>query len=251
MFYSLKKAIFFFCFIYAQKTTCQSIKVAIASSLISPLSEISSEFENSKNIKIELIPGASGTLTHQIINGAPFDLFISANPQYCELLEQKGLSRFTKHNLFNGPIVLWSKTPLDTINKSVPKAFFDAVIQDHKQSIAIANPSIAPYGKIAMEWITSTGLNGNNLQIIEGNNISLTNQYISTVSVDFAITSLSSRKNLAKEGQGFWYDRLQLEFSAAHCLSTTSSNLKAQEFMEFLSSELAIKHLTNYGYISP
>ena len=108
-------ALIFFCqFLFATQTLANEMRIAVASNFFSTMKEIISEFElenleSSKAIKIVIIPGSSGKHYAQIINGAPFDLFFSADQDKTKMLEEKGIisgqSRFT---YALGKLALWS-----------------------------------------------------------------------------------------------------------------------------------------------
>lgn len=231
-------------------TYCQKLRVAIASSLISPMTEIVSAFEKESSINIELIPGASGAMTNQILNGAPYDLIISADLKYCKLLEDNKIGKSEKSFFFFGELAIWSINELDTINYTVEEILKSSFASNLKTTIGIANPQLAPYGEKTVTWFNSIGLNiSNEENLITGNSISATNQYIVSKATDFVVTSASSKMKLAGQVDGYWYYISSINaYKVSHCICTITSNPSINKFILFLQNSTSTSILIKYDY---
>ena len=127
-------------------SSAQTLRVAAASDLQAALPVIAAQFEQQAGVKVTLTFGSSGTFFAQIQNGAPFDLFFSADVDYPKRLGQSGhADPDTFYHYATGRLVLWTRKDSGVdLGKGLP------VLRDAKiQRIAIANPQHAPYGRAA------------------------------------------------------------------------------------------------------
>src|SRR6476646_1143894 len=126
--------------------TAQEFTVAAAADLQSAMEEISARFQQKTSSHIKVIYGSSGNFAQQIQNGAPFDMFFSANLDYPKQLEASGLSEPDSfYQYARGKIVVW--VPIDSpvdVHSGLQSLLAPSV-----KKIAIANPQHAPYGKAA------------------------------------------------------------------------------------------------------
>jgi len=164
------------------------ITIFAASDLKFALDSIKEEFENNNpEDKINIIYGSSGKGMNQVENGAPFDIYFSANIDYVEDLYKKG-AIVTKPKLYAmGRIVIWSKNK-NFISENGFKNFEEKWVN----KIAIANPSNAPYGEKAKQSMESLNIYDDiKAKLIYGENISATTAYIYTQAADIGIIALS------------------------------------------------------------
>ncbi|MEO9966786.1 MAG: molybdate ABC transporter substrate-binding protein [Reichenbachiella sp.] len=235
-------------FLIAQPPT---VRVALASSLMPAIEEIKTLFESQSHVSIELIPGASGTLANQIIYGAPYDIFISANKKYTLILNQKGLLIQKPSDWVRGKLVLWSDKKIQDWSEENSASQIGALlIHPETKSIAIAQPGLAPYGDAAKSYLNSLGLKSQiDDKLIYGNNISITNQYIYTRSANVVITSLTSKIALIDRSTGYWYP---INYPA-ELIQTVgilqNSSPEASDFYDFLFTAPCLSILASYGYI--
>ena len=148
------------------------VDVAAAANLIIVLNELKDEFvKENPGIEVNIILGSSGKLASQIIHGAAFDLFMAADMRYPAELERKGYA-LTKTKFYAvGKLILFSKKDFD-FSKGL---YF---LQDSKiEYIAIANPSLAPYGKASMQTIKNAKLENINSKIVYSETISQAAEY--------------------------------------------------------------------------
>jgi molybdate transport system substrate-binding protein len=163
------------------------VSVAVAANFAAPMQAIAAVLEKTTGHKAEIVTGATGKFYAQIKNGAPFDVFLSADDETPAKLEQEGLtvagSRFT---YARGKLVLWSANP----------ALVDAQGQVLKtgefRKIAIAQPKVAPYGAAAMQAITQMGLAERlTPRLVFGESLGQTYSFVSTGNAELGFVALS------------------------------------------------------------
>jgi molybdate transport system substrate-binding protein len=167
----------------------QEITVAAASDLQFVFQDVAARFEKETGHRVKLIFGSSGNFFAQIENGAPFDLFFSADIDYPRKLEAAGLSEpGTLYPYAMGKIVLWAPRG-STLNLSLGlKSLLDAKVK----KIAIANPQHAPYGRAAVGALRSQGIYQQvSDKLVLGENISQTASFVLSGSADAGIVALS------------------------------------------------------------
>src|SRR6478609_11073099 len=191
--------VFFTTLSQAQKS--DKILMAAASDLKFALDSIVMVFKKSNSGTVEVTYGSSGKLFEQISNGAPFDIFFSADINYPKQLKEKGLTASEVYPYGVGRIVIWSKK-IDP-DKEGMKSLSSPLIR----KIAIANPAHAPYGKRAEEALMYYKmLDAVKSKLVYGENISQTAQFITTGAADIGIVALSLAvsPNMKKEGGKYY-----------------------------------------------
>lgn len=134
------------CFV-TELCAAQDITVAAAADLQFAMADIANRFQKESGKTVKVIYGSSGNFTQQIQNGAPFDVFFSANLDYPKQLETAGLTEpGTYYEYATGKIVLWVLNDSKLDLSSGMKALLNPSIR----KIAVANPQHAPYGKAAV-----------------------------------------------------------------------------------------------------
>src|SRR5713226_8900379 len=132
----------------AASAQAQEIHIAAAADLKFALSELARQYEKQTGAKVNITYGSSGIFFAQIQNGAPFDLFFSADIEYPKKLEAAGLAETgTLYEYAGGRIVIWTRAGANT---DVTKQGWNALTDASVQKIAIANPAHAPYGRAAV-----------------------------------------------------------------------------------------------------
>lgn len=166
----------------------EKITFFAASDLRYALTEITEKFlkQNPKD-EVEMIFGSSGKGMHQIENGAPYDIFFSANMGFVEKLHKQGDVTTAPKLYAVGRIVIWSK------NKNFnPELGFENLKAPWVQKIAIANPSHAPYGEKAKQALENIGIYEEVAsKLVLGENISQTAGFIASQSADIGVIALS------------------------------------------------------------
>jgi molybdate transport system substrate-binding protein len=197
---------------------------------------------------IQVIYGSSGKFFQQITNGAPFDIFFSADVDYPNKLKDNGLTIGAIKTYGIGQIVLWSK-------KTDPNTEqMNTLLNADIKKIAIANPSHAPYGKRAQESLQYYKLYDKiHNKLVLGENISQTAQFVTTGAADIGIVALSLALSPAMKNEGGKYylipeqSHTQLEQAYA-LLKHADGNATAAKFYNFISSPAAINILKYYGF---
>jgi molybdate transport system substrate-binding protein len=174
--------------------SAEEVNVAVAANFTAPMKQIAADFEKATGHKVLLSYGASGKFYAQIANGAPFQLFLSADDEKPAQLEKDGLvvpgSRFT---YAVGTLVLWSPKAgvVDVKGEVLKKGAF--------RKISIANPKLAPYGSAAMETLAKLGLEGALAPwTVTGENIAQTFQFVESGNAELGFVALSQ---VMKEGK--------------------------------------------------
>jgi molybdate transport system substrate-binding protein len=133
----------------------QEITVAAAADLQSAMQDVAARFERQTGTKVKVIFGSSGDFFQQIENGAPFDVFFSANLDYPKKLEAAGLIEHGSYYQYaRGKIVVWVPNDSKINLNSGLKALIDPTVK----KIAIANPLHAPYGQAAVSAMQKEGI---------------------------------------------------------------------------------------------
>lgn len=163
----------------------QTLIVAASANTQFAITEILKHFESETGIKTNLVIGSSGKLTAQIEQGAPFDVFLSADLKYPEYLYGKGLSSVPVVYAI-GQLVMIAKQKND--EGLSPVFLLDSTIR----RIAIPNPELAPYGKATLQYLHKLGVL-NNLQdrLVYGENVAQTVQFVESGSAEVGFTAAS------------------------------------------------------------
>ena len=167
----------------------QEITVAAAADLQFAMQEVGTRFQQESGKAVKLIYGSSGNFAQQLQNGAPFDMFFSANLDYPRQLEAAGLTEpGTFYQYAIGKIVVWVPNDSKLDLSSGLKALLDPSIK----KIAIANPQHAPYGKAAVAALQKENIYEQvKDKLVLGENISQTASFVASGSADVGIIALS------------------------------------------------------------
>ena len=225
--------------------TQEKISVAVAANFISAFKEIAVDFEEKTGVKVEATFASTGSLYSQIKNGAPYDVFLSADEQRPDLLQKEGWTQGTIIYA-RGRVVLWSA------NKDFCKAatWQDALKNDRIKKIAVANPLTAPYGASAKAALQKAGL-WDKLQskTVNAQDIAQTFQYASTSAVDAGFCALSATLTpRGKEGCVFNVPEAPDIVQAACVAKNAKNKISAELFLAYLLCTDAAKIKGKYGY---
>jgi molybdate transport system substrate-binding protein len=168
----------------------QDLRVAAASDLQFAMNDLVSQYEKTTGKKVDVSYGSSGNFRTQIANGAPFDLFFSADAQYPNLLVSEGLAdRDSLYVYAHGRLVLWA--PAGS-NLQLDKHGLAVLKTNRISKIAIANPDHAPYGRAAVAALQEAGVyNDVKSKLVFGENISQAAQFAESGSAQVGILALS------------------------------------------------------------
>ncbi len=230
----------------AHKETRSEVAVAAAANLREVLQELKQAYiaEDSAR-KVELTFGSSGLLVQQIFNGAPFDLFLSADTSFPEKLRTEGKAIGNPEIYAYGKVVLWSS------NQDVSKGL-NILLNPKIKKIAIANPELAPYGKNTVDALKKSGLYSKiESRIVWAENISQAAQFASTGNADVGFVALSNARNKEMTSRGTFYELTEEECSPiaqSGIILKGKNHESAQDFFDFILSEKAEGIWERYGY---
>ncbi|MBB4802626.1 molybdate transport system substrate-binding protein [Flavobacterium nitrogenifigens] len=227
----------------------QKFTIVAAANLKIALDSINTVFKiQNPNINPQITYGASGKFYEQISNGAPFDLFFSADMDYPNQLEKNKMTASKVKMYAVGKLVIWSKK-IDPNAKKI-NSLLDASIR----KIAIGNPATAPYGEKAVESLKYYKIYDKvKSKLVFGDNITQATQFVTTGNADIGITALSLvlTPNMQKEG-GKYYVIPEKSHSPLEqgcvLLKHGKDNANALKFYNFISSKTAAAILKYYGY---
>ena len=231
-------------------TTSGELYIATAANMQYAMEALAQSFSQSTGIACELIIGSSGKLTAQIVEGAPFDVFVSADMRYPEEVFRSGRGVDSPQVYAYGKLVLWSRE--ESILPSL-----EILESDQIQHIAMANPQNAPYGIAAASMLAHFGMDSS-LQdkLVFGESIAQTNQFISTQAAQVGFTAKSVVLSPNIRGKGRWIELPEesyppIEQGAIVLKRTGSDPESAQAFYDFLFSKKAHEILQDFGYAVP
>lgn len=229
----------------------EKILIAAASDLNFAMDEIRSAFD--PTIDVDVSYGSSGNFYAQIKQGAPYDLFFSADASYPARLEEEGFSVKGRCRLYAiGQIVLWipGKSSID------PQKGLEIVLKPEVKKLSIANPKHAPYGRAAEEALRYYGiLDKVRDKLVFGENISQAAQFAQTGAADAGIIALSLAisPKMAKDGT-YWvipetsHSKLEQSYTV---LQRGKDKPGVKSFLEFVHGEKGKKILSDFGFVLP
>ena len=236
---------------YVSALSADDLKIAAASDLKFALEDIKTSYLTANPAdKVDITFGSSGKLSTQIGQGAPFDLFFSADIKYPkQLAEAKQAASEMKPDAV-GRIVLWSNT------HDASQLTLENLTEDKFKHIAIADPSHAPYGKRAEEALTASKLwDTVKPKLVYGENISQTAQFVESGNADIGVIALSLALNPELSKQGGYYlidDKLHQPLEQAFIVTTHGKeNAAAQRFADYMQYPEARKVMVKYGFVLP
>jgi molybdate transport system substrate-binding protein len=228
----------------------QKINVATAANVQYAMADIKKEFEKTYKKEVELIISSSGKLTSQIREGAPFDVFVSADTKYPQEIFEKGGSEEQPKVYAHGALVLWS------LNIPAAGLSLDGLKENSVRKIAIPNPRLAPYGEAALQVLEGKKMFGEvKSKLVYGESIAQTAQYITTGSAEAGFNALSIVLAPGAKTKGQWVlvdSSLYKPIEQSAILLRHSDNSPKREtsrlFYDFLYSENAKVIFRKYGY---
>jgi molybdate transport system substrate-binding protein len=176
----------------ARAQTDAVLHVAAAADLQPVLPGIAADFEQHNHVRIAITYGASGTLTTQIENGAPFDVFMAADMKYPERIISAGLADTARPVLYaRGVLVLWARK-----DSTIQPLTLDSLRDERLRRLAIANPQTAPYGRAAIAMLESMGLSSQvKEKLVTAENVAQAAQFAESGNADAGLISLNSAAN--------------------------------------------------------
>jgi molybdate transport system substrate-binding protein len=232
---------------FALQAHAEEITVAVAANFSAAMNRITPAFEKASGHKLVLAFGASGKFYAQIKNGAPFQVFFSADQSTPAALEKDGLAvPDTRFTYAEGALALWS----------AKTGFIDAEASALKEGkfnkLALANPKLAPYGAAAVEILQHLGLEQKTqAQWILGENIAQAYQFISTGNADLGFVALAQLMDQGPVQGSVWIVPSELHspiLQDAVLLRKGETSQGARELLRFMQEPQALDIIRSYGY---
>ncbi|MEY2879910.1 MAG: hypothetical protein RLZZ15_2290 [Verrucomicrobiota bacterium] len=239
----------------ARANATEKLALAAAGNFTFALEALSAEFrKTAPSTVVTTAVGASGTLFAQIQNGAPFDVFLSADTDYPRRLVAGGFGDAASLRTFaTGRLVLW------TLRPDLNLEDLAAVVRDPGvKKIALTQPATAPYGRAAQAVLAQLGLSAvAQPKLVLGENVTQTAQFVATRNADVGFIALALVRAPTLANRGRWVDvppALHASVSLDHAAVLTlrgATNPAARAFLEFLTGDAAQKILRDFGYAVP
>jgi len=225
----------------------QTVRVAAAANLQAVMDVLQKDFKQKTGITIEPVIGSSGKLVAQISNGAPFDVFLSADMSFPEALYKGGFATGKPVVYAKGSLIICSSQNIGFNN------WERLLLSPRTQKLAIANPAIAPYGKAAQEVLKRKGiLDDVQSKIVYGESISQVNTYIATRVADVGFTTQSFIKEAEGKTQLYYKiidaDNYSPILQGMVILKRSEKNAAAQKFYRYILSAATKSIFERYGY---
>jgi molybdate transport system substrate-binding protein len=225
----------------------EPVLVAVAANFIPPFREIALEFEKSTGHQLKVVGGSSGNFYTQIQNGAPFEVFFSADNERPKKLEDEGLGvKDTRFTYAIGRLVLWSA------NADLIKGEETLRSKTFKR-LAMANPKTAPYGVAAMQALQKLELwDSFQSQLVMGESIGQTMGFIESGNAQVGFVALSQIMDPKIKGKGSrWHVPTTLHEPIKQdviLLAKGKENPAAKDLLEFIGGPQAKTIIERYGY---
>ncbi len=225
------------------------ILVAVASNFANTFEKLSVQYEKQSQHRVKIARGATGKLYAQIINGAPYHLFFSADKKRPQLLEQsqRGVKNSRKTYAYGHLALLSRKSAFlaDGLN---------GLADNHIQHIAIANPKLAPYGKAARQVLQSVNWQRLKHKLVMGENIGQTFHFVASGAADAGIVAFSQVLNKEQMKKlALYHQKISPEMYAPveQQYIVLRENAVTDEFIRFLKSDVAQRIILQSGYSLP
>ncbi len=225
-----------------------AVMVAVAANFTIPMQAIATEFDKDTGHQARLAFGSTGKFYAQIRNGAPFQMFLSADDETPARLEREGMTAAgTRFTYAVGTLVLWSAQPrfVDARGEVLGKGSFG--------KLAIANAKLAPYGRAASETLNALGLlDALSPRFVQGENIAQTFQFVQTGNAELGFVALSQVMKDGRIGAGSaWIVPASLHAPIrqdAVILKSGQGNAAARALAQYLKGDKARAIIRSFGY---
>ena len=229
------------------------LKVAAASDLTFAFKDVGARFEKQTGNSLKLTYGSSGNFFAQIQNGAPFDLFFSADVSYPQKLEAGGLTEpGTIYDYATGKLVIW----VPNASKLDLSRGLSVLLDPGIRKIAVANPQHAPYGAAAVAALRHDGIYDKvKDKLVLGENISQTAQFVQSGNADVGLLALSLALAPAMKTSGHYVEVPASDYppliQAGVILKSSGNKELANQFLKFLKEPGTVALMEQYGFAVP
>lgn len=225
------------------------LRIAAAANLRYALEEISAAFTQETGLPCELIYAASGKLTAQIVAGAPYDVFLSADVRYPTELASQGRTHGPAQTYARGQLVLWTLSPTLSLDAA-------GLLSPGVQHVALANPTTAPYGAAAVAYLQRAGLADTlRSKLVFGESVAQASQFVTSGAAELGFTALSIVRELERTEPVRWallpaesYPALQQQVVVLRRDGEVAPG--AERFRDYLFSPTGRRILAEFGYLT-
>lgn len=223
----------------------REVRAATAANFADAAAELARRWEARSGARVRVVAGASGPFAAQILRGAPFDVFLSADAARARAVAQAAGTGDSLFTYAVGRLALWSRDRgrLDGEGRVLraPGAF---------RRLAIADPAAAPYGQAAVEALRALGLlDALRPRIVQGASIAQAYQFVATGAAELGLVAWS--QVLAHPGGSRWLvpERLHAPIAQAACLTAAGAREPAAAaFLQWLRGPEAVAAIRRFGY---
>lgn len=226
------------------------VKVAVAANMQVAFGEIASAFTRDTGVAVLPSYSSSGKITTQVMNGAPFELFLSADNEFPQKLHAAGFSQNSPRTYAQGTLVLWSLDP------GFDGKHWQQWLKKASGKLAIANPQTAPYGTEALHALSYYHLADSvKARLVTGDSIGQTAQFVESGAAQAGFVAKSQVLAPQKIGIGHWVDIAEKSHQPLIqdmvLLKPAAENPDAKKLFDYMSSPAARTILQHYGYRLP
>jgi molybdate transport system substrate-binding protein len=246
-------AAFFAMAVPASAQKADILTIAAAADLIYCLEAVNAEFQQAHpEVTVKVSTGASGNLFAQIQNGAPFDIFMSADMNYPRELIKAGLADSSSLTMYAiGHLVLWSLNPAVEVGRGL-----EVLREARVKKIALANPEHAPYGRAAKAALVHEKLwESIQTKIVLGENIAQTAQFVQTGNADAGLVALSLALSPKLNNAGRFYEIPASSYppleQGAVLTKAGKNKPAAQAYLQFIRSDRTRAVFSRFGFRLP
>ena len=240
----MKVLLLFLLSLIAPMATADEVRVAVAANFLAALKVLGPLYEEHSGDRLIISGGSSGKLYAQIVNGAPYDVFLSADTFYPQKLVENGKGIEQSRFIYaKGLLVLWSKK-----QSLVDPAKLDS---DGVKHIAIANPKTAPYGSAAIQTLREMNVfEGVKNRLVKGESVGQTFQFVASGNAQIGFVALSQVLNPNnKYNKNYWQVPNDYYSSLDQQAILIKDNKEGRQFLDFLRSPKAQELIKQFGYL--
>lgn len=244
----LSSLLLLFTLLSGATANADELRVAVASNFAPVLERLAPLFEQVSGHLLVISPGATGRHYTQIVNGAPFDVFLAADVERPRLLEERGLAVADSRQVYaQGALVLWSRT------EQLVDGSADVLFSDTFQRLALANPRLAPYGAAAREVLEMLDLwQALAPRVVQGENINQTLQFVASGNAELGFIARSQWLEIDPQRQGsYWEVPAALHAPIAQAAVLLRDSPAGRALLDFLRGTAAVELITAAGYTLP
>jgi molybdate transport system substrate-binding protein len=235
---------------FISQCAAQEITVAAAADLQFAMQDVAARYQKEVGKTVKVIYGSSGNFYQQIQNGAPFDIFFSANLDYAKKLEDAGLAEpGSFYPYAKGKIVIWVRNESKLDLNSGMKVFLNPSVK----KIAVANPLHAPYGQAAVAAMQKENIYDQvKDKFVLGENISQTASFVVSGSADVGVVALALALSPNMKDKGRYVEVPAGEYppieQACVVLASSKNKEAAKQFLLFVRTAAIGDVLRSYGF---